>query len=83
MLALAAGPAEPAVGPTPEQVHRGGYPLRMPLYLAFRRGAAPDLQLFLKFLLSAEAAAALAPEHFLPLPPGARNQLVFELEEMR
>lgn len=83
VLALAADPAGPAVGPTPEQVHRGAYPLRMPLCLAFRRGAVPDLQLFLKFLLSDEAAAALAPEHFLPLPPGVRHQLVFELEEMR
>jgi phosphate transport system substrate-binding protein len=83
VLALAAGPSDPASGPTPEQVHRGGYPLRMPLYVMFRRTEAPGLQLFLKFLLSDEAAAALAPASCLPLPPGVRNQLVFELEEMR
>ncbi|MDI1248465.1 MAG: hypothetical protein PSV13_06235, partial [Lacunisphaera sp.] len=83
VLALAAGPTDPACGPTPEQVHRGGYPLRMSLYVMFRRSEAPGLQLFLKFLLSDEAAAALAPAHYLPLPRGVRNQLVFELEEMR
>ena len=82
VLAVAAGPSDPAVGPAPEQVHQGGYPLRLPLYVSFRRGAAPELQLFLKFLLSDEAAAALAPAFYLPLPLGVRNQLVFELEEM-
>jgi len=83
VLALAAGPSDPACGPTPEQVHRGSYPLRMPLYVMFRRTEAPGLQLFLKFLLSDEAAVALAPASCLPLPLGVRNQLAFELEEMR
>lgn len=83
VLALAAGPSDPACGPTPEHVHGGGYPLRMPLYVMFRRTEAPGLQLLLKFLLSDEAAAALAPASCLPLPLGVRNQLVFELEEMR
>lgn len=83
VLSLAASPSDPAFGPTPEQVHRGNYPLRLPLQVTFRREAAAELQLLLKFLLSDEAAAALAPAFFLPLPPGARNQLVFELEEMR
>jgi hypothetical protein len=41
------------------------------------------LQRFLKFLLSDETAAALASADFVPLPAGVRNQLVFELEEMR
>jgi phosphate transport system substrate-binding protein len=83
ILSLAASPTDSAYGPTPENVHRGSYPLRMPLYVAFRHEAAPELQLFLKFLLSDEAAAALAKAYFLPLPTGARNQLVFELEEMK
>jgi phosphate transport system substrate-binding protein len=83
VLALAAGPTEPAYGPTADNVHRGNYPLRLVLYVAFRRAAAPDLQRFLKFLLADETAAALAPAGFVPLPVGVRNQLVFELEEMR
>jgi phosphate transport system substrate-binding protein len=82
-VAIAAGPAEPAYAPTPENVHRGSYPLRLVLHVAFRRSAAPELRRFLRFLLSAETVAALAPAGFVPLPVGAHNQLVFELEEMR
>jgi phosphate transport system substrate-binding protein len=83
MLAMAAGPTEPAYLPTPENVHRGSYPLRLTLYVTFRRSAASELQRFLKFLLADETAAALAPADFVPLPVNVRNQLVFELEEMR
>jgi len=83
VLALAPEPTEPAYLPTPENVHGGAYPLRMMLYVSFPRAKAPELQRFLKYLLSDESAAALAQASFLPLPVGARNQLVFELEEMR
>jgi phosphate transport system substrate-binding protein len=82
-LALAAGPTEPAYLPTPENVHAGAYPLRLALYVSFPREKAQELQRFLKFLLSDETAAALAPADFVPLPVGVRNQLVFEIEEMR
>lgn len=82
-LALATGPAAPAYLPTPENVHAGDYPLRMVLYVSFPRKKAWELQRFLKFLLSAETAAALAPADFVPLPVGVKNQLVFEIEEMR
>jgi phosphate transport system substrate-binding protein len=83
MLAVAAGPTEPAFLPTAENVHAGNYPMRLVLYVSFPRTKAPELQRFLKFLLSDDTAAALAPADFVPLPVGARNQLVFELEEMR
>jgi len=83
VLALAASATDPAYGPTPENVQRGSYPLRLPLSVTFRRESAPELQLFLKFLLSEAGAAALAPAGFVPLPVGRRHQLVFELEEMR
>ncbi len=83
VLAVAAGPAEPAYLPTLENVHSGAYPLRLVLYASFPRAKAPELQRFLKFLLSDETAAALAPADFVPLPVGVRNQLVFEIEDMR
>ncbi|HEY0864775.1 MAG TPA: substrate-binding domain-containing protein [Lacunisphaera sp.] len=83
VLAVASGPAEPACLPSPENVHAGAYPLRLVLYVSFLRTKAPALQRFLKFLLSDETAAALTPADFIPLPVGVRNQLVFELEEMR
>ncbi len=83
VLAVAAGPTEPAYAPTAENVHRGSYPLRLVLHVVFPRAAAPGLLRFLKFLLADETAAALAPAHVVPLPRGARSQLVFELAEMR
>jgi len=83
VMAMADGPTEPAYLPTPENVHSGAYPLRLVLYLSFTRAKGPELQRLLKFLLSDETAAALAPADFVPLPVGVRNQLVFELEEMK
>ncbi len=80
-VALAPSVRESAHLPTPESLHDGGYPLRLPLYVSFRREAAPRLQLFLRFLLGDECAEALAQAHFIALPIDARNQLVFELEE--
>ncbi len=80
-VALAPSVRESAHLPTPENLHDGSYPLRLPLYVSFRREAAPRLQLFLRFLLSDECAEALAPAHFVALPIDARNRLVFELEE--
>lgn len=81
-LALAPSLREPAVLPTRENLHGGSYPLRLPLYLAFRRDAAPRLLPLLRFLLSEECAEVLAQADFQPLPLGARDQLVFELEEL-
>jgi phosphate transport system substrate-binding protein len=83
VLAVAAGPTEPDCLPTPENVHSGAYPLRLVLHVSFARAKAPELQRFLKFLLSDEAAAALAPADIVPLPVGVRNQLIFELEELK
>lgn len=81
-VALAPSVRDPAHLPTPEALHDGSYPVRLPLYVAFRREAAPRLLTFLRFLLSDECGEALAQAHFVSLPVSARNQLVFELEEL-
>ena len=83
LVALAAEPDQPAYLPTPEVVSTGRYPLRMPLWVAFRRAEAPRLLPFLRFLLGPEAAQALTGADFMPLPAGERSRLVFEFEEMR
>lgn len=83
LLALATEAEQPAFPPTPEAVHAGRYPLRMPLWVAFRRADAPRLLPFLKFLLGPETAQALAGADFMPLPEGDRARLAFEFEEMR
>lgn len=81
-IALAPSVRDPAHLPTAEALHDGSYPWRLPLYIAFRREAAPRLLTFLRFLLSDECGEALAQARFVPLPVSARNQLVFELEEL-
>lgn len=82
VLALAPSLREPAHLPTPANLHDGSYPLRLPLHVSFRRDAAPQLMLFLRFLLSDECADALAQANFQALPVDARNQLLFELEAL-
>lgn len=81
-LALAPSVRESAHLPTAANLHAGSYPLRLPLYVVFRRDAASRLLVFLRFLLSDECADALAQANFQALPVDARNQLVFELEEL-
>lgn len=82
-LAVATNSSSAAFAPTAENLHQGNYSLRVPLHLVVRRDAVPELLAFLRFLLSDECGEALAAAHFLPLPVSARNQLVFELEELR
>ncbi|MDP2137045.1 MAG: substrate-binding domain-containing protein [Candidatus Didemnitutus sp.] len=82
VLAVARSVTEPAYLPIPEHLELS-YPLRLPLYLTIRPAAAPRLQAFLKFLLSAEGGAAFAQAHFQLLPEGPRNQLILELEVLR
>lgn len=83
VLTLAASATAPAYAPTPEAVGRGDYPLRVPLYVTFRRAEAPGLRRFLRFLLSDEVAAALAPAHFVGLTSASREPALVELETMQ
>lgn len=82
-LAIALSPTMAAYLPTPENLHSGGYLLRLPLYVSFRRESAQALQPLLKFLLSDEGMASLAPAQFVGLPLSVRNDLIFEFEEIR
>lgn len=79
-LALATSVRDPAYLPTAENLHDGSYPLRLPLYVSFRRADAPRLLPLLRFLFGEECGEALAESHFVPLPVAARHQLLFELE---
>ena len=71
-----------AYGPTPENLHSGDYPLRLPVHLVVRKGEARRLNFLLRHLLSDEAAPALQKAGVVPLPVQARNQLVFDLENL-
>lgn len=80
VLLVAKSERDVAYGPSPENLHSGDYPLRLPLHLVFRKGDAPRLNLVLRHLLADETMPALLAAGVTPLPVQARNQLVFELE---
>lgn len=82
-LAIATSVSDAAFLPTAENLADGSYTLRLPLYLTVRRSSTERLLPLLRFLLGDEAAEALVAAQFQPLPIGARNQLIFELEELR
>jgi ABC-type phosphate transport system substrate-binding protein len=82
-LALAASLTDPAYLPTADNLHRAAYPWRLPLYLTVRRTAVPRLLPFVHVLLGEHCHKALEAAHYVPLPTGARNQLLLELEQVR
>jgi phosphate transport system substrate-binding protein len=80
VLLVAKDERDVAYGPSPENLHSGDYPLRLPLHLVFRKGDVARLNLVLRHLLADETMPALLAAGVIPLPVQARNQLVFELE---
>lgn len=80
VLLVAKGERDVAYGPSPENLHSGDYPLRLPLRLVFRKGDASRLNSVFRHLLADETIPALLAAGVTPLPVQARNQLVFELE---
>lgn len=69
-----------AYAPSAENIHRGDYPLRWPVYVVVRRADAPRLFGLLRYLLGEEVAGALAQAGLTPAPRGARNEQIFDLE---
>ena len=69
-----------AFGPTPENLHAGDYPLRLPVRLVFERKRTAALLPLLRLWHSEEMATSLASAGVVPLPTSVRNQQVFELE---
>jgi phosphate transport system substrate-binding protein len=82
VLLLAKGPRDVAYGPTAENLHSGDYPLRLPIYLVFRKGDAQRLGFAIRHLLSDETVPVLNAAGVTPLPTQARNQVLFDLESM-
>jgi phosphate transport system substrate-binding protein len=82
VLLVAKNDRDVAYGPTPENLHSGDYPLRMPVQLVFRKSEAKRLNGVLRQLLADETAPVLLKAGIIPLPVQARNQVVFELESL-
>jgi hypothetical protein len=79
-VAMRAGGA--AYLPTPENLHSGCYPLRLPLRLVFRRESAAALRPLWRFLFSDELAPLLERADIVPLPAAARQQQMLALERL-
>jgi phosphate transport system substrate-binding protein len=79
-LLVARGGQEVAFGATPDNLQSGDYPIRLPVYLVFRKEEVKRLQLTLRYLLSEDAVPLWEKGHVVPLPIQTRNQQIFDLE---
>lgn len=68
-----------AYHPEAAALHRGDYPLRLPLRWVFRRSSAARLQPLLQRLLAEEGAALATAAGLVPLPPEARREIAADL----
>ena len=81
-LLLARGVNDVAFGPTPDNLYSGDYPIRLPLYLVFRKDAAPRVLPLLRFFLSEDAVPLWQNAQLIPLPAQARTKEVFDAEAL-
>ncbi len=79
-LAVARKTNDVAFGPSSENIQSGDYPIRLPVYLVFKKSSAKHIQLVLRYLLSEEAVPLWRKAGLVPLPIQARNQQIFDLE---
>jgi len=70
----------PAFGPTPNNIHHGDYPIRMPYCIAYNQYDEAKLISLIRKLLEDEVAYHLETNGIFPLPPNVRRKLVMELE---
>lgn len=76
VLLVARNDQDVPFGPTPENVHNGDYPLRLPFYLVFAPKDAAALAPLLDHLLGDTVAAALEAAGFVAVPANARHELL-------
>ncbi|HEX2862432.1 MAG TPA: hypothetical protein VHN79_12370 [Lacunisphaera sp.] len=74
MVAVAATPDAPAFLPTAENLHRGDYPLRLPVCVVFRRDDASRLSAVLGFLTSEAAMPHFKRAGVVPLPAAVHSR---------
>jgi phosphate transport system substrate-binding protein len=73
---------QPALFPTPENLHAGRYPLRLSLQVVYPADKAAALGPLLRFLFSEEAALVLARAGLAALPVGARADQLRRLDAL-
>lgn len=83
LVPLARAAQGSAAAPTPEQIHAGEYPIRLPFVLVFKPARRAEVFEAVRFLLSEEIAEAAARQDLVAVPREARNAALFELESAR
>ena len=81
-VAIAPRTGARAVSPTPEALHGGEYPLRLPLYLVVRRTAIASARPLVRYLAGEGAVPHFERAGLVPLPPAARAQQLAALEKL-
>lgn len=74
VLLVARDDKDVAFGPTPENIHTGDYPLRLPFYIVFKPERAAEISGVVSLLLGDEVAASLAKLGYVPVPANARRE---------
>lgn len=79
--AMVAESAEkPAYGPSPDNIHFGDYPIRLPFYIAFNRRDEARVDWILRVLFSDEMAKQLESNGLVALPTTVRRKLLIDLD---
>ena len=68
-----------AFSPTPENIHTGDYPLRLPFFVVFKPQRAAELSTVVATLLSEEVAAELIKQGYVAVPSNVRREALREL----
>lgn len=82
VLAVATGPDQAAVLPTPENLEQGRYPFRLTLYVGFRRETAPAAAGLIRLLHTEAGTRILAQAGLVPLAAATRDRRILELEAL-
>lgn len=74
VLLIARDEKDVPFGPTPENIHAGDYPLRLPFYLAFNPLRSAELAPVVAALLADDVAVALEKAGYVAVPANARQE---------
>ncbi|PXA04923.1 hypothetical protein DDZ13_02865 [Coraliomargarita sinensis] len=79
MVSEGDGPDNPAYGPTPENIHRGDYPIRLAFYIAFNPRDESKVEPLVRVLLEDKVAEVLNKNDLFALPDTVRSQFLLDL----
>ena len=74
VLLVARDDKDVAFGPTPENIHTGDYPIRLPFYIVFKPERAAELAGVVNTLLEEPVAAELTKLGYVPVPANFRRE---------